>query len=92
MSTTTHTKEAAPKQGCCGEHTSHSKTEGASGQTRQREKHIQEKPSAGSGSCCCGRGWNDNRSAEPEVRPSPHAKIATLKKTERSATSALSLV
>lgn len=72
MSTRTHIKEAAPKQGCCGEHASHSETEGASRQTRQREKHSQEKPSSGSGSCCCGGGSNDNRSAEASlITPTP---------------------
>jgi hypothetical protein len=70
MSTRTHIKGVAPKQGCCGEHTSHPETEGAPGQTRQREKHIHEKPSAGPGSCCCGNGSNDTESAEPRVSPS----------------------
>jgi len=68
MSTRTHIKEAAPKQGCCGEHASRPKSEEASGLAAQRNKHVHEKPASGPGSCCC-RGSNANRSAEPEVPP-----------------------
>lgn len=69
MTTRTHIKEAAPKQGCCGEQTSHPETDRASVQTRQREKHIHKKPSAGKGACCCGGGSNDTETVEPQVAP-----------------------